>query len=329
MFVMGADENGLGPVLGPLVTTAVGLELARYQPAKLYAAGRELGIDDSKATAAFGRMALAEGVALAVLEALHGSVPHDVDSLLGCLLLDAPEQLRARCPEASLPQCWSVLVALPCFGGDVEKGRETLRALARRGVRVVRAKSAVACTRFLNDRLAAGQSRVEVDLELMERLVLDGRAALGLELHAVCGMVGGIRNYTAKLRHFARDKVRARRAALGSLAYDVEGVGHVRFEIDADQRHLPVALASMIGKYVRELWMLRHNRFYQARDPELLDVSGYHDPITRRFFAASALLRKRLGVEQACFVRDSAQQLLDRNQLSLFDALEEGPPLAR
>jgi ribonuclease HII len=326
VFVMGVDENGLGPVLGPLVTTAVGLELTRYHTARLSAVGRELGIDDSKATAAFGRMAIAEGLALAVLEALHGRVPADVDGLLSQLLLDAPELLRDRCPEASLPQCWSALVALPCFGGDVEKGRQALRALAQRGVRVVRAKSAVACTRFLNDRLAAGQSRVEVDLELMERLVLDARAGLGAELQAVCGMVGGIRNYTDKLRHFARDKVRARRAALGTLAYDVEGVGHVRFEIDADQRHLPVALASMIGKYVRELWMLRHNRFYQARDPELLDVSGYHDPVTRRFIAASELLRKRLGVEPACFLRDSLQQLEDRNQLSLFDALEERPP---
>jgi ribonuclease HII len=317
---MGVDENGLGPVLGPLVTTGVGLELGRYQTLRLSAMGKELGIDDSKATAGFGRMALAEGLVLAVLEALHGALPRDAEGLLGRLLLDAPELLRGRCPAASLPQCWSAAVALPCFGGDVELGRQSLRALAKRGVRIVRAKSAVACTRFLNDRLAKGQSRVEVDLELMERLVLDGRAELGAEVHAVCGMVGGIRNYTDKLRHFARDKVRARRASHGTLAYDVEGVGHVRFEIDADQNHLPVALASMIGKYVRELWMLRHNRFYQARDPELLDVSGYHDPVTRRFIAASELLRKQLGVEEACFLRDSAQQLEDRNQLLLFEA---------
>jgi hypothetical protein len=184
---------------------------------------------------------------------------------------------------------------------------------------LARAKSAVACTRFLNDRLARGQSRVEVDLELMERLVLDGRAQLGGELYAVCGMVGGIRNYPAKLRHFAPDKVRARRAPLGSLAFDVGGVGQVRFEIDADQNHLPVALASMIGKYLRELWMLRHNRFYQAEDPQLADVSGYHDRLTRRFISASETLRKRLGVEPACFLRDSAQQLAERNQLALFD----------
>jgi ribonuclease HII len=320
VLVLGVDENGLGPLLGPLVTTAVALELGRYQVARLSTLGRELGIDDSKATAAFGRMALAESLALGALESLHGAAPGDAETLLGSLSLDAPTSLRAPCPEASLPQCWSAAITLPCFGGDVVSGRRALGALATRGVRLVRVKSALACTRVLNDRLARGQSRVEVDLELMERLVLDARAAHTGDIHAVCGMVGGIRNYVEKLRHIARDKVRARRATLGTLAFDMEGIGHVRFEIDADQRHLPVALASMIGKYVRELWMLRHNSFYRRFDANLLEVSGYHDPVTRRFIAETALLRKRLGVEDACFARDSAKQLEDKRQLALFDA---------
>jgi ribonuclease HII len=320
VLVIGVDENGLGPVLGPLVTTSVSLELSRYQVARHSDLGRELGIDDSKATAAFGRMALAEGLALAVLERAHGRLPSDVEEFLSLLLLDTPELLKTRCPSASLPQCWSIPIALPCFGGDVEEGRRSLQTLARRGVQVVRAKSAVACTRFLNDRLDAGQSRVEVDLELMERLVLDARAHGGQDLYAVCGMVGGIRNYVEKMRHFPRDAVKIRRATLGTLAYDITGVGQVRFEIDADQNHLPVALASMIGKYLRELWMLRHNRFYQARDPELLDVSGYHDPVTRRFIRASEALRKKLGVEDACFLRDSAaaRQQENKQQLPLL-----------
>ena len=318
MLVIGIDENGLGPILGPLVTTSVSVELARYQPARLSSLGRELGIDDSKTTAAFGRMAVAEGLALAVLEAAHGTLPSDAEQFLSLLLLDTPELLRTRCPGASLPQCWSAPIALPCFGGDVEAGRQALQKLARRGVHVLRAKSAVACTRFLNDRLSEGQSRVEVDLELMERLVLAARAEAAEDLHAVCGMVGGIRNYTDKLRHFPRADVTPRRAPTGTLAYDVKGVGQVRFEIDADENHFPVALASMIGKYLRELWMLRHNRFYQARDPELLDVSGYHDPVTRRFIRASETLRKALGVEDACFIRDSAKQQEDRLQLPLF-----------
>ncbi len=311
MIVVGVDENGLGPLLGPLVTTAVSFELARYRPERHGALGRELGIDDSKTTAGFGQMAAAEGLALALVETLHGRPIADLEALFECLLLDAPALLRRPCPASSRPQCWSEPLALPCFGGDVERGRALLRSLVSRGLRVRHVRSAVACTGLLNARLRAGQSRVDVDLELMERLVLDAREALEGELRAICGMVGGIRNYTAKLRHFPLRGVVPARASGGTLAYDVAGVGHVRFEVDADARHLPVALASMVGKYVRELWMERQNRFYRARDERLFDVSGYHDPVTQRFIAASAPLRLTLGIDDACFLRKSARTLYD------------------
>jgi ribonuclease HII len=319
VFVTGVDENGLGPLLGPLVTTAVTLEISQYRREKHAAWGRELGIDDSKNTAGFGQMRSAEALALAVCEQLQGKPASCVDDLFGALLLDAPDVLRAPCPKRSRPQCWSAEIALPCFGGDLDEGRAMLKALTSRKLRIVHARSAVACTGALNRCLRAGQSRVEVDLELMERLVLDARARTDAPLLAICGMVGGIRNYKDKLRHFPTSALKERRGRDGSLAFELEEVGHVRFEIDADARHLPVALASMIGKYVRELWMERQNRFYRGHDPALEDVSGYHDPVTRRFIAQSEKLRARLGVEDDCFVRKNQKQVLNEAQLALFD----------
>ncbi|MET0343424.1 MAG: hypothetical protein ABW252_20605 [Polyangiales bacterium] len=317
VIVVGVDENGLGPLLGPLVTTAVGFSLARYVPAAQVAAGRALGIDDSKATAGFGQMAVAEGLALAVVARRTGALPGNIDALFEGLLLERPKALQGACPDGAHAQCWAAPLSLPCFGGDVGAGHAMLDGLAARGIELVHARSAVACAGSLNQRLRVGQSRVEVDLELMELLVLDARATLAAELRAICGMVGGIRNYTAKLRHFPAGGVTPVRAKGGTLAYDVAGVGHVRFEIDADARHLPVALASMVGKYVRELWMARQNAFYRGHDPTLDEVSGYHDPITRRFVAASAGLRARLGVVDACFVRKNARSVVDDMQLSL------------
>jgi len=323
MIVVGVDENGLGPLLGPLVTTAVSFELSRYSPERHANVGRELGIDDSKATAGFGQMAVAEGLALALVEALYGQVVDGVDGLFECLLLDGPSALRAPCPSTSRAQCWSVPLALPCFGGSRDAGRDMLRGLTKAGLSPVHARSATSCTGDLNRRLRLGQSRVEVDLELMERLVLDARAHTDLRsraqgrtsagaLRAVCGMVGGIRNYPARMRHFPLLGLTPVRATGGTLAYEVDGVGHVRFEIDADARHLPVALASMVGKYVRELWMERQNRFYRGHDDTLSDVSGYHDPVTARFVEASAPLRLALAIDDACFLRKNARNIADR-----------------
>jgi ribonuclease HII len=320
MRIVGVDENGLGPLLGPLVTTAVTLEVPRYVKKRLAGAGRELGIDDSKNTAGFGQMKVAEGLTLALIEALCAQACDDVDSLFAALLLDPRAALLSPCPEAARPQCWSSAVALPCFGGDVQEGREMLGALLGRGVRVVRARSAVACTGVLNARLDRGQSRVEVDLELMERLVLDARQSGQEELLAICGMVGGIRNYIAKMRHLQlHGSVTPRKAARGTLAFDVATLGQVAFEIDADANHMPVALASMVGKYVRELWMARQNRFYQGHDASLEDVSGYHDPVTQRFVVSSRALRVRLGVHDDCFMRRAAKPGVNTRQLALLE----------
>jgi len=318
VFVTGVDENGLGPLLGPLVVTAVTLQMSTYRAARFLALGRDLGIDDSKSTSGFGKMGSAEGLALAVCEALHGEVPTDVDRLLQLLLLRGPLQLQARCPRDSQAQCWSAPVSLPCFGGDVDAGRKVLRELARRGASLARARTDVACTGELNGKLESGVSRVELDLTLMERLVLDAREHVGTSLTAVCGMVGGIRSYPDKFRHFPRSELRPVRATRGTLAYEFESVGQVRFEIDADARHLPVAFASMVGKYVRELWMERQNRFYRSHDSSFEFVSGYHDPTTQRFVAQSLPLRSRLGVDLVCFERMSAKDLTKKRQLHLF-----------
>jgi ribonuclease HII len=320
VIVIGADENGLGPILGPLVTTAVALEVDMYDRAKLLRAGRKIGVDDSKSTAGFGKMANAESLALAVATAaLAGRTPADADELLAAIGLEEHAVLQRSCPASTRPQCWAEAVPLPCFGGELQSGQAMLAGLLKRGVRLLRVRSALACTRRLNDALAEGITRVDLDLHMMERLVLDAREALGADVEAVCGMVGGIRDYPTRMRHLAAHEITILPGARGELAYEFRGVGRVAFEIDADARHLHVALASMVGKYVRELWMERQNRFYRGHDETLEAVSGYHDPVTRRFVKASTLLRKRIGIDPECFARASIKELRTRDQLPLFD----------
>jgi ribonuclease HII len=318
LFVMGVDENGLGPALGPLVVTGVGFSMAKYATERHGAIGRELGIDDSKATAAFGKVAVAEALALAAYEALWGEVPDSVDAFFARILRRSPDTLQRRCPASTHPQCWSAPLSLPVFGAALDTGRAMLEGLRASGVALRFARSEVVCPGELNARLDAGQSRVDADLEAMELLIRDARGEAQKDVRAVCGMVGGIRNYPERFRHFERAAVRVEKPLRHGLRYAVADVGQVSFEIDADQRHLPVAFASMIGKYVRELWMARQNRFYQAHVPEMVDVSGYHDPVTRRFIAASAEMRRALDIREDCFVRRSAKDPRPSTQLPLL-----------
>ena len=89
----------------------------------------------------------------------------------------------------------------------------------------------------------------------------------------------------------------------GKSRYAVEGFGTIAFEVKSDANHLPVAFASMVGKYVREVAMERLNRFYRGHDEALPRVSGYYDPVTARMIEASEPLRKRLAIAPDCFER--------------------------
>lgn len=303
MIVVGVDENGLGPLLGPLVATAVSIEVDSYDAAKLRRRGLRLGIHDSKQTSAFGQMAWTEAVSLALLERLTGRLPETFDELLSALSLDSVATLRQPCPDSTRAQCWSADLVLPAFDGDIEGGRLALHRLSRSGVEVTRARSALACAGVLNQVFARGGTRVSADLGLFERLLLDARAQQTTDVLALCGMVGGIRDYPTYFSHLPAHRVSEAKHSKRIRAYNVQGLGDVRFVIDGDALHLPVGLASMVGKYVRELAMERHNRFYRTHDASLITGSGYHDPVTKRFVAASAPMRRKLGLVDACFLR--------------------------
>jgi ribonuclease HII len=301
MLVVGVDENGLGPRLGPLIATAAVLEVYGYRRREHSVLGQSLGVYDSKATSGFGKMAAVEGIALALLERLGGQLPRDADQLLESLCWEHPDALRARCPAKSQAQCWSATVELPVFGGQVDRGRQVLDRLAEAGIGIRSVSSAVVCPSLLNAETRRLGSKLIVDLSLFERLLLEARSLLPQDIEAFCGKVGGIDKYTGYFRHLTgyaiEEQTRAR------SCYRVAGLGRVAFEIDADANHLPVGLASMVGKYLREVLMERQNRFYLARDPSLRRVSGYRDRLTADFVATTLALRHQLGIADQCFER--------------------------
>jgi len=307
MLVMGVDENGLGPRLGPLVATSVALRVPRYARAALCERGLALGLTDSKETGGFGRMGFTESVALALVRRGGGGLAATADAFLDLVSPGSRRRLRAGCPDArTAAQCWAVDLRLPAFGGDVSHGEGLLDQLVgRSSLRIVDVQSRIACAGVLNAKLSAGTNKLAVDLELFEDLICAVHAGHGAGLLAVCGMVGGIRDYASRISRFEPQRVRSLAGRRGQRRYRVEGVGEIRFEVDADARHLPVALASIVGKYVREISMRRIGEFYRRGNPDLDLASGYHDPVTTRFIDATEASRLRLGIAPDCFRRQA------------------------
>jgi ribonuclease HII len=305
-YRIGVDENGLGARLGPLVVTAV---LARVDDAGRATLGRRLpkrlarDLGDSKQLVSHRDVRLGEAWA----RALSSGAAASPGELFAELSLDSASTLTEPCPNHVAEQCWST--DEEHFNADdalcARLGAHRAR-LAERGVTLLAARSSVVCTRRLNDARAQGLSRFTSDLNAMERLVLELREHAGAEVHAVCGKVGGMRDYEKFFGPLAgrlHTEIEARRAL---SAYYFPGLGRLDFAQDADGRDPLVMLASLVGKYVRELLMARVSRYYAAPEPP----SGYNDPLTARFVDATALTRHRRRVPPTCFERDGADVAL-------------------
>jgi len=304
-IVVGVDENGLGPRLGPLVATSVAIEVEAYRGEKLIAIARALGIDDSKATSGFRKLRLVESLSLALAKRSTGETSSSADEFLEAILLGGRSSLRARCPsERSAAQCFESALSLPFAGGSLEEGEALLLRLEEEAsLRILRAVSSAACPKILNDALLEGQNKLHVDLELFERLLLSMREALAQGFTAYCGMIGGIRDVPKFSRLIGAPRFTTLEREKGLLVYQVEDRFRLRFEVGADAAHLPVALASMLGKYTRELLNHRMLAFYRLRDPRLPLASGYHDRVTTTFIEGAAPIRDAEGVDPACFLR--------------------------
>ena len=76
----------------------------------------------------------------------------------------------------------------------------------------------------------------------------------------------------------------------------------VSFVVEAETNHLPVALASMTAKYVRELHMMRMNRYFCSLMPELKPTAGYFED-ARRYLGEISHLIEELRIDRGKLVR--------------------------
>jgi ribonuclease HII len=306
-FRLGIDENGLGPRLGPLIVTGVAARTSgsgndRAERRARGAMRARLG--DSKKLISHGDTALGEAWARAIARRMGLSEGSSPDGLIHAVSLDGADALRKRCPTEHTEQCWNT--SGETFAADdalVARVERDLAKLAREGIDVLYVACVITCARRLNDEIARGLTRFHVDLHAMERLALDGRARARHDVVATCGKVGGFDRYPAAFGpmngwlHAVTVQGRAR------SEYSVPGLGRIAFVRDADDNHLLVSMASLVGKWVRDLLMARIVRYHKAGLPELPDASGYHDPVTSRFISATRLTRTRRQLPDDCFER--------------------------
>lgn len=300
-FRLGVDENGLGARLGPLVVTAVLSSVeargARVLSRKLPKAIRA-DLDDSKRLISHADARLGEAWARALIDA-DVATPA---ALFEQIALEGRDLLHAPCPSHVRTQCWGT-------GGEVFAADDALcqrisrhrRALEERGIKILAVRSSIVCTKRLNDSRDRGINRFVADLHAMETLILDLQRRASAEVVAICGKVGGIAAYGKFFGPLAGRLHAVLEEGAARSAYRFPGLGELHFVRDADACDPLVMLASLVGKYVRELLMARITRFYP--DSAEAAPSGYHDPVSAAFVARTVTVRRQRRVPDGCFER--------------------------
>ena len=300
-FHIGADENGLGSRLGPMIVTAVLAEAdeegERFLSRKLPKRMRE-DLDDSKRLMTHTDVGIGEAWA----RALTGDSARSPAALFEQLSLEGSSRLQAPCPKTAHPMCWTV--TREAFSAEAEqcaRAKAHLLTFAKRGVRILEVRTSVVCTGQLNENRDRGINRFVSDLHAMERLVLKLRESAGAPVQAVCGKVGGIGEYAKFFGPLAGWLHATIVEGQAESAYQFPKLGRLRFVRDADAHAPLVMLASLVGKYVRELFMSRIAGHYPADEAR---PSGYHDPVTAKFVERTQLLRKKAKMPDRCFERE-------------------------
>jgi len=290
--LIGIDEAGYGPALGPLVVTSAAFNVPD-EAADLWrlletavartrrnAAGRLLVADSKVVYANHSGLADLERAVLAFMRT-RGRAAASFRALTEILCEDA----GALCSSA-----WWNDTPLPVSAEpeSVESAAAYLEA-AQGDARFLGFATQVVRAGPFN-QLAAKYGNKSV-LLFQKNMLLIRRAMMehGGDLSFVIDKHGG-RHYYGQLlanNFFGRPlRVLRQSPAFSSYEVDVDGrTLRLAFIEKADALHLPAALASMASKYVRELFMMCFNAYWCGRVEGLAPTAGYVAD-SERFIAA-------------------------------------------
>jgi hypothetical protein len=312
-WIIGIDEAGYGPNLGPFVMTSVACHVSdRMAQADLWhvlrrAVRRQASVCD-------GRLFIEDSkIVYSTTRGLH-----DLETTVLAVLplwRNSTQACLAQYIDRLCPACHAELRCQPWYAGTVPlpvlaetAALNTATALFENTCRKRRVvwgsvHSVVVCpARFNQVTEQWGSKGAVLALGLAELVRANGK--LEGETEPAWFFVdkhGGRNHYAAILQHaLPEGLILALQEGMERSVYSVLGLRRdlrLMFEPRADRRYFCVALASMVSKYLRELLMLEFNRFWQGHVPGLKPTAGYPGDAAR-FLEAIRPALERLQIAE-------------------------------
>ena len=318
-LVIGMDEAGYGPNLGPLVATATVWEVPGHPrdtdfwsqfaevccqcpekgDTRLHVADSKQVYNPSRGLTSLERSVLA---AFSLAGIRCGSFHELWNSLTRGEERPArhPGNRRSSSRRDSEPEPWFDGDDLPLphsarrddLADPVRRWRDCCE---RSGLRLRAIRSDLVLTNRFNDLTRAADSKglalSRISLQLLRSVWKPGEAE---PAWIIADKHGGRNRYDDLLAEILDGEMIFRlREGTERSVYRV-GRTEVRFQTRAEE-HLPVALASMVSKYLRELAMVLFNRFWSRHVPDLKPTAGYPTDAWR-FREAIAAAQQTLGI---------------------------------
>lgn len=312
-WLVGIDEAGYGPNLGPFVMSAVCCRVPHAEADLWQLLGTALRrggdgragdgrilVDDSKVVYSSGKglTGLERGVF-----SLLGLPPQTLGELAS-RLCDGPEELFA--------EAWFAGTSLLPLDAKLEELRslrqQFVQASTTANVELWRARSLAVCAATFNALTEKANSKSAVLAHGFVRLLADAVAAAddGEAVHVHVDKQGGRNTYAAQIQQaLPAGMPLAVEESAARSHYRVAGLGRdvtVTFEPRADSSFLCVAAASMVSKYLRELFMHEFNHFWRTHVPGLKATAGYPGDAPR-FLEAIRTAAAGLGIREEAIWR--------------------------
>lgn len=288
-ILVGIDEAGFGPILGPLTVSSAILSVPhnlldcdlwqKLQKSvanrRKHLAGRLLICDSKKAyNKSLGIKHLRRTV-LACLQYL-GQRPQTLNELLQMLCPDCCERLsnypwyQEICEHRISADISDIEIASSVFVDDLKSN----------GVSLLRLESCCLDVEHYNKMVSSVKNKANVLFSATSSLIQQAYNRFDSDdVQIVVDRQGGRVHYRRNLlRMFPDMELTILRETPANSSYKLESNGRkmrLHFVVGAEDRFLPVALASMISKYLRELLVHNINRYFINLHNDLKPTAGY------------------------------------------------------